>query len=115
MAQTVYKIVPTNIWQQARQKGQFDGASIDLTDGFIHLSTAAQVPGTAARFFAGQQGLTLVAIDAATLGDALVYEASPDGGLFPHLYAFLPLSSVLSEIPMPVGADGLHLLPELAP
>jgi uncharacterized protein (DUF952 family) len=114
MSSIVYKIVPATVWQDARERGEFKGASIDLTDGFIHLSTAAQAIETAARYFTGQEGLLLVAIDAEKLGDKLVFEASRGGALFPHLYASLDFDAVLWEKPLPVGADGVHVFPELA-
>jgi uncharacterized protein (DUF952 family) len=110
----VYKIVPDALWQQARRAGVFHGASIDLTDNFIHLSTAEQSKETAARYFAGQEGLLLVAIDGDALGDRLVFEPSRGGDLFPHLYAPLPLSAVLWEKPLPLGPDGAHVFPEIS-
>ncbi|WP_113332031.1 MULTISPECIES: DUF952 domain-containing protein [Rhizobium] len=110
----VYKIVPDTLWQQARQTGVFHGAAIDLTDGYIHFSTAKQARETAARHFAGQTGLLLVAVDGDALGDKLVFEPSRGGDLFPHLYAPLPLSVVLWEKPLPIGDDGAHLFPEMA-
>lgn len=112
MASTVYKIVPQELWQDARAEGTFRGASIDLTDGFIHLSTAAQVVETARLFFAGVEGLALVAVDVAALGEALRFEPSRNGDLFPHLYAHLPLSAVLWEKPLPLDAEGRHVFPE---
>ncbi|RAX39653.1 DUF952 domain-containing protein [Rhizobium tropici] len=110
----VYKIVPDALWQQARQTGVFHGAAIDLTDGYIHFSTAKQARETAARHFAGQTGLLLVAVDGDALGDKLAFEPSRGGDLFPHLYAPLPLSAVLWEKPLPIGDDGAHLFPEMA-
>ncbi|MBR0557125.1 DUF952 domain-containing protein [Ciceribacter sp. L1K23] len=112
---TIYKIVPEELWQPARQSGEFAGAPIDLKDGFIHFSTAAQVRETARLHFSGQENLLLVAVDADVLGEALRFEASRGGDLFPHLYATLPLGAVLWEAPLPVGADGLHTFPELHP
>jgi uncharacterized protein (DUF952 family) len=110
----VFKIVPETLWQEARQSGVFHGAAIDLTDGYIHFSTAAQAKETAARHFAGQSGLLLVAVDGVKLADKLVFEPSRGGDLFPHLYAALPLSAVLWEKPLPLGPDGAHVFPELA-
>ncbi len=110
----VYKIVPDTLWQQARQTGVFHGAAIDLTDGYIHFSTAKQARKTAELYFAGQTGLLLVAADGDALGDKLVFEPSRGGDLFPHLYAPLPLSAVLWEKPLPVGDDGAHVFPEMA-
>jgi uncharacterized protein (DUF952 family) len=111
MARMIYKIAPRALWREAENRGRFDGAPVDLADGFIHFSTAGQVRETAARHFAGQDDLLLVAVDEAALGDRLKYEVSRGGALFPHLYADLPLSAVLWAKPMPLGADGIHRLP----
>lgn len=113
MPKTIYKIVPSSLWQNAKETGIFKGAAIDLTDGYIHFSTAAQAKETAARHFIGQSDLLLVAVDGDALGDRLVYEASRGGDLFPHLYAALPLSAVLWEKPLPLGPDGAHQFPEM--
>lgn len=113
MHQTIYKICPEGLWREAEKAGVFNGASIDLTDGYIHFSTAEQARETAAKHFAGQKGLLLVAIDAAILGEALKYEVSRGGALFPHLYAPLPLSAVRWVKPLPVGASGAHDFPDL--
>jgi uncharacterized protein (DUF952 family) len=113
MTTTVYKIVPASVWQNAKLVGIFEGAAIDLADGFIHFSTAAQAGETAARHFAGQSDLLLVAVDGDALGDRLRYEPSRGGDLFPHLYGALPLSAVLWEKPLPLDPDGAHLFPEM--
>ncbi|RVC58133.1 DUF952 domain-containing protein, partial [Mesorhizobium sp. M4B.F.Ca.ET.088.02.2.1] len=81
--------------------------------GLIHFSTADQVRETAAKHFAGQTGLLLVAIDGERLGEAVKYEVSRGGALFPHLYAPLDLSAVLWVRPLPLGADGRHEFPAL--
>lgn len=109
----IYKIVPATLWQDALNSGEFKGAAVDLSDGFIHFSTADQAGETAARHFAGQDGLLLVAVDGAMLGDRLVYEPSRGGALFPHLYGPLPLDAVLWQKPLPLGANGMHQFPEL--
>lgn len=113
MSSTIYKIVPAILWQDALKNGEFKGAAIDLTDGFIHFSTADQAKETAALHFAGQGGLLLVAVDGGKLGDKLVYEASRGGALFPHLFATLPLDAVIWEKPLPLDANGNHVFPEL--
>ncbi|MDO6964602.1 DUF952 domain-containing protein [Rhizobium alvei] len=112
MSNIVYKIVPADLWRKAEEDGSFRGASIDLTDGFIHLSTGAQAKKTAELYFAGQDDLLLVAIDGDRLGSALVYEPSRDGALFPHLYASLDPASVLWAHPLVLRADGGHDFPE---
>lgn len=113
MDRIIYKIVPRELWQRARDEGVFRGVAIDLNDGYIHFSTAAQAVETAARHFAGVEDLLLVAVDAASLGEALRFEPSRGGDLFPHLYAKLPLEAVLWEKPLPLGADGQHVFPEM--
>lgn len=112
MTDLIYKIVPSALWQQAREEGVFRGAAIDLTDGYIHFSTAQQARETAARHFAGVEGLLLVAVDPQNLGDALKFEFSRGGDLFPHLYGALPLSAIAWEKPLPLGPDGAHIFPE---
>ncbi|MGU3537197.1 DUF952 domain-containing protein [Methylobacterium sp. A54F] len=107
----VYKICPRSLWEDAEAAGHFAGAPVDAADGFIHLSTAGQAPETAARHFAGQGDLLLVAVDAEALGAALRYEPSRGGDLFPHLYGVLPLSAVRAVRPLPLGDDGRHVFP----
>ena len=114
MAKTVYKICDATLWRDAERAGVFDGAPVDLADGYIHFSTAEQVAETAGRHFAGMPDLVLVAADAETLGTALRYEPSRGGAMFPHLYGTLPLSAVRWVKPLPLGPDG-HVFPELAP
>lgn len=110
----IYKICPEALWRQAEAAGRFDGAAIDLADGYIHFSTADQAVETAAKHFSGQRDLLLVAVDAAALGPALKYEPSRGGALFPHLYAPLPLDTVTWVKPLPLGADGRHVFPDLS-
>jgi uncharacterized protein (DUF952 family) len=110
----IYKIASENLWREAERAGLFAGAPIDLADGFIHLSTAAQAVETATKHFAGQRNLVLAAVDEASLGEALRYEPSRGGALFPHLSGSLPLSAVRWVKPLPLGADGRHVFPDLA-
>lgn len=108
----IYKISPGKDWQQAEARGRFSGAPVDLADGFIHFSAADQVRETAAKHFAGQEGLVLVAIEAEALGEGLKWEPSRGGALFPHLYGELEMSTVRWVRELPLGADGAHLFPE---
>ncbi|UIJ70936.1 DUF952 domain-containing protein [Aurantimonas sp. HBX-1] len=111
MDEIIYKIAPRPLWQAAEAKGRFDGAPVDAADGFIHFSTGAQVRETAERHFAGQRDLVLVAVDARRLGDALRWETSRGGALFPHLYGPLPLEAVLWSEELPLAPDGHHQFP----
>ena len=108
---TIYKICPRALWRDAVAEGRLAGAPIDHADGFIHFSTAEQVAETACRHFAGVADLVLLSVRAAELGDALRYEPSRGGALFPHLYGALPLSAVGSVADLPLGPDGRHAFP----
>ncbi len=107
----IYKICPRDLWRDAERDGVFRGAPVDRADGYIHFSTDAQVRETAAKHFAGQDDLLLIAVEAEALGPALKWEPSRGGALFPHLYGELSLRSVRSVKPLPLGADGRHELP----
>jgi uncharacterized protein (DUF952 family) len=115
VATTIYKICPAALWQDAERAGAFHGSAIDRRDGYIHFSTAAQVGETAAKHFAGERDLVLVAVDAEVLGGRLKWEASRGGALFPHLYGELPLSAVRRVEALPLGPDGRHVFPEFPP
>lgn len=108
----IYKICPDALWREAEVAGRFSGAAIDLTDGYIHFSTGAQVRETAAKHFAGQNGLLLIAVDDARLGPALRYEPSRGGALFPHLYAALDPTIARWVQALPSDRDGLPMIPE---
>ncbi len=107
----IYKICPRSLWAEAETAGHFAGAPIDLADGFIHFSTAAQAAETAARHFAGISDLLLITVEAEALGHALVFEPSRGGDLFPHLYGKLSLDAVKAVDALPLGPDGRHVFP----
>lgn len=111
---TIYKICPADLWQAAVAAGVFAGSPVDLTDGFIHFSTAAQVRETAARHFAGATDLVLVAFESESIGPGLRYEPSRGGDLFPHLYGTLDPKLALWSKPLPLGSGG-HVFPRLDP
>jgi len=112
---TIYKICSASAWREAERQGAYRGSADDVRDGFIHFSSASQVEGTARKHFLGQKGLFLIAFDTDPLGDALRWEPSRDGALFPHLYGELDLSAVISIKELPLRSDGTHLVPELSP
>jgi uncharacterized protein (DUF952 family) len=109
----IYKICPAALWRRAERAGRFDGAPVDLADGFIHFSSGEQVAETARRHFAGQRDLVLVAVDSEALGPALKWEASRGGALFPHLYGPLDVALAQAVVPLPLGDDGMHVFPAL--
>jgi uncharacterized protein (DUF952 family) len=112
MGTLLFKIVPAALWRESDAAGRFAGAPVDERDGFIHLSTAAQVRETARLHFARAAGLLLVALSTDALERLdLRWEPSRGGDLFPHLYGDLPLSAVVWVRPLPLGADGQHVFP----
>ncbi|NKX44592.1 DUF952 domain-containing protein [Roseicyclus persicicus] len=106
----IYKILRAPEWAELERAGQTPGAPVDVADGFVHFSTAAQVAETAARHFAGADGLVLAAFDADALGPALKWEPSRGGALFPHLYGPLRRADVLWHAALPL-VDGVHVFP----
>jgi uncharacterized protein (DUF952 family) len=109
----VYKICTAVLWAEAEREHVFRGAPVDFADGYIHFSTAAQVAETLTKHFSGQTDLLLVEVDTARLGEALKWEPSRGGALFPHLYGLLDLAAVNRLMPLPLGTDGRHILPAL--
>ena len=112
---SIYKICPASAWREAERQGVFRGSAVDIRDGFIHFSTAAQVAETARKHFFGQTGLFLIVVDADALGGALRWERSRNEELFPHLYGELDLGAVTGVLSMRARSDGYHDIPELEP
>ncbi|GKY87445.1 DUF952 domain-containing protein [Sinisalibacter aestuarii] len=108
----IYKIFRAPEWAAFEASGVTPGAPVDLADGFIHFSTAMQAAETAAKHFAGEQGLVLVAVSVDRLGTDLKWEPSRGGALFPHLYRELDATDVVWTRPLLAGPDGLHRFPE---
>lgn len=108
----IYKILRAAEWAELQSAGEIAGAPIDVADGYIHFSTAAQARETAARHFAGVDGLILATLEADALGDALKWEVSRGGGLFPHLYAPLRRADIVDHAPLPLE-NGIHRFPDV--
>ena len=108
----IFKIVGREDWEGAAREGVYRGSADDARDGFIHFSTAEQLAGTAARHFRGVDDLVLVAFDENALGEALKWEPSRGGQVFPHLYGALPTELALWVRPMPLAEDGVPRVPE---
>lgn len=107
----VYKILRPAEWAAFQAAEQFDGAPIDLTDGYVHLSGPDQVAQTLALYFADEPAPVIVACDAERLGEGLCWERSRGGALFPHFYGVLERRHVVVAASAPQGDDGVHLLP----
>lgn len=110
-APPIFHICRQDEWDAAQRAGAYPGSSQDTADGFIHFSTARQLPGSAAKHRRGQPGLLLLTVDPAALGAALKWEPSRGGALFPHLYALLPVAAVLRTDPLALDDDGVPVLP----
>jgi len=109
----IYKLLRAVEWAAIKDSDEFTGSPVDLADGFIHFSTAAQAPETAGKYFAGEAGLVLAQIDPARLPLPLKWEPSRGGALFPHLYAALPISAVVQTWILDLRPDGRHDFPAL--
>ena len=107
----IYKIFRAGEWAALQTSGKTTGAPIDVADGYVHFSSAETVGETAALHFKDEDALVLLAVEAEDL-DALRWEASRGGTLFPHLYRELRLSDVVWHRPLPL-LDGVHQFPDL--
>ncbi|WP_170329408.1 DUF952 domain-containing protein [Ruegeria arenilitoris] len=110
----VYKIFRADEWALLQDQGASDGAPIDVSDGFVHFSTAEQALETAAKHFAGVEGLTLLACDADGMGDDLKWEVSRGGALFPHLYRQIRMTDVVWSRALPFDGQAHQFPAEMA-
>jgi uncharacterized protein (DUF952 family) len=108
----IYKIATSVLFDAAQRSGVLPGMPIDIADGYMHFSTAGQLPTTLALHFAGQTDLALIAVRTGDVAADLKWEPSRGGALFPHLYASLPISLIAWSAPISVAADGSCVLPE---
>jgi uncharacterized protein (DUF952 family) len=106
-----YKIMSAAELEQMQRDGVFRGTQVDLADGYIHLSCGSQLAATLEKYFRGVNGLVLVEVDLSRLGDAVRWEPSRGGQLFPHIYGALPIDAVVSIVPIERAADGTAKLP----
>jgi len=114
MEPLIYTLVREADWRAAETAGTYTGSADDRRDGFLHFSTAGQLRASAAKHRAGVADLWMIEANAAALGEVLKWEAAAGGsraGLFPHLYAPLPLAAVRRALRLPLGADGNHDFP----
>ena len=109
---TAYKVLTGEQMAALERDASFAGAPIDLTDGYIHLSTADQLTETVDKHFAGQSDLHVAAVDLEALGAGVKWEASRGGAQFPHIYGGpLLLETVIAYGPLERDGDGTVKLP----
>ena len=106
-----YKVMTATEFARMQREQVFHGSSVDRADGFIHLSTAAQLTETVDKHFREHTDLVVIAINLLRLGDAVRWEPSRGGALFPHIYGVLPMTAVVAAGPLERAADGSVQLP----
>lgn len=107
---TAFKVL-TASQMAALEDDAFEGAPVDIADGYVHLSTAEQLTETVDKHFAGQRDLWVAAVDLEALGDRVKWEESRGGQLFPHIYGVLPLAAVVAYGALKRDEDGKVRLP----
>jgi uncharacterized protein (DUF952 family) len=112
MKQVIFKIAKAAEWRDATAKGYYSGSLDDVRDGFIHLSSKSQLPGTLEKHFRGETDLLLIAFEEDRLGPELKWETSRGGQLFPHLYGRLPVSAALWEQQLASDDQGVPMIRE---
>lgn len=114
MTALIFHVCKKADWEAAQASGApYRGSADDLRDGFIHFSAADQLEESVAKHRAGQSGLLLLAVDPARLGEALKWEPSRGGALFPHLYGPLLAEAVVWTRDLPLDPEGRHVFPDL--
>jgi uncharacterized protein (DUF952 family) len=110
MSDPIFHITTTDGWQTAVAAGHYTAAGFD-EEGFTHASTAAQVPATAARFYADVDDLVLLRIDPDAVTAEIRGEEAHDRELFPHIYRPLEVEAVVAVHPFAAGSDGIYRVP----
>jgi uncharacterized protein (DUF952 family) len=108
----IYKIASHDAYRVFSKTGLFPGMPVDIEDGYVHFSTAAQLAETLRLHFAGQGEVVVFSVRTDALGQALRWEPSRGGQLFPHLYGELPISAVGRYASITVATDGGVTPPE---
>lgn len=111
MEPVAYKVLTAAEMAALERDGSFAGAEADRADGYIHLSTAAQLTETVDKHFAGRDDLHVAAVDLGSFGESLKWGPSRGGQMFPHLYGALPLEAVIAYGPLERDDGGRVRLP----
>jgi len=111
MSEPVYKLLLAYEWEIFEDTGVFLGTPLDFKDGYIHLSTKTQAAETARLHFKNKGPLVLAEFDGEELGDALIYEPSRGGQMFPHQYGKLKRQQVRRHWHLQDLGDGAYSFP----
>ena len=108
----LYHITSLSEWNKAQAQKEYTPQGF-ASDGFIHCSYRHQILTVAHRFYKGQNGLVILAIESSTISSSPI-EENLEGGteLYPHIYSSLPINSVAQVIAFPCNDDGSFTLPE---
>ncbi len=107
----IYHIAEIADWHTAQLSGEFTGTDL-AREGFIHCSTRGQVLRTAQEYFAGKQGLVLLEIDDARIGESVRCEdLAGQGESFPHVYSPIPLATITRHFVLVPDDKGVFSLP----
>jgi uncharacterized protein (DUF952 family) len=91
----IYHVTTKLQWQQALVSGFFEEPSL-YTEGFIHNSTEAQVPGVIERYYKNMSDLILLHIDEQKLTAPLKFElAGSVNEMFPHIFGAINIDAVV--------------------
>lgn len=109
----IYKILRLSEWAELQSTGRFDGSAHDKRDGFIHLSTAAQLQGTLDKHYTQNEEVILAAVKFDEIAKDVKYEVSRGGAEFPHLYGALELDNVSRYWRLLPNAEGRYGLADI--
>jgi uncharacterized protein (DUF952 family) len=111
MGRTIYKVLTGDQWAAAEAGGPVQ-APVDVKDGYVHFSTAAQLQSTLGKWFRGQRGCILASFDSDDFGADLKWEPARAGDLFPHVYGDVRAWQVRSLWLLETGEDGAPIAPD---
>ncbi|MEW5703192.1 MAG: DUF952 domain-containing protein [Pseudomonadota bacterium] len=113
VARYIFHACTRAAWVKAKAEGSYGGSADDRRDGFLHFSDLTQIAESTATHHAGEKDLVLLVVRVDAVGDALRWEPSRSGRLFPHLYASLPVAAVVEVLDLPLDKEGRHVFPSL--
>jgi uncharacterized protein (DUF952 family) len=107
MQTRAFKILSISGWEIFQRDGVMTPEGVDISDGYVHLSTADQCGQTLSLWFRGRTDIVVLEIDLTRFGADLKWEASRGGALFPHLYSVLPIEAVVRVLPVRLTDAGV--------